>query len=96
MIVPTIGRKVWFWPTAQQYLRYTADGSVAIENQPFDATVIAVWGDRCVNLRVTDHEGNQFTRTSVPLNQPGDAIHIEEANFATWMPYQVQTAKQQV
>jgi len=91
-ITPTIGRKVYFYdpenPTANQpqMTRYDA-------KQPFDATVIYVWGQTCVNLRVTDHAGNTHIRSSVPLRDPRDEDGHGKEYVATWMPYQVGQAK---
>lgn len=90
IIKPTIGRKVW----------YRHDGAPLVSglpapwtptsygDQPMDATVVYVWGDRMVNLRVTDHAGNTFVVTSVTLVQPGDAI--PGSRHCEWMPYQTQ------
>jgi hypothetical protein len=90
MIKPTIGRKVWFWPDSSVYANYISDPT-PVENQPFDATVVAVYGDRMVNLRVTDHNGTSWFESSVPLMQDDDTI--SGSRFATWMPYQVSQAK---
>lgn len=77
MITPTIGRKVWYRP-----LGYS-EGAVD-SNQPFDATVVHVWSDICVNLVIRDHVGNQFTKTSVSLAQDREA----QPGECEWMPYQ--------
>jgi hypothetical protein len=85
-IIPSIGRKVWFYDHSSGMQRYS-------DNQAFDATVIYVWGDTCVNLRVTDHAGQTHVRTSVPLRDPAEGdVHGKEL-VATWMPYQVGQAK---
>lgn len=60
--------------------------------QPFDAGVVLVWGDRLVNLLITDHQGYTHRRTSVDLLQEGDAVP-ETGGYATWMPYQAKAAK---
>lgn len=95
IITPTIGRKVW----------YRHDGAPLVSglpapwsptsygDQPMDATVVYVWGDRMVNLRVTDHDGNTFIVTSCTLVQEGDATPGNR--HCQWMPYQLgQAAKQ--
>lgn len=93
-----MGRKVWFRPNGTTQLQvpgmkeYTLDFPMVMGDQPLDATVVYVWGDRMVNLMVLDHNGNQFIATSVTLVQPGEeppAVGI----YAQWMPYQVATAK---
>lgn len=80
-IQPTIGRKVWYWPHE--------DGGLNVydANQACDATVVYVWSDTCVNLRVTDHAGNTVARTSVRLVQ--DEERPARQSHATWMPYQL-------
>lgn len=93
VITPTIGRKVWYWPSGHdlQTLSLRQHHAYIGQAQPFDATVIYVWNDRSVNLCVTDHNGNVFTRTSVTLSQPGD-LSVPPEGYASWMPYQVAQA----
>jgi hypothetical protein len=79
MIQPSIGRKVWYWPIGGEM-------GVNDSSQPCDATVIYVWGDTMVNLRVTDHHGHTHTRTSVTLD---DSVSPVASGRATWMPYQL-------
>lgn len=79
MIVPTIGRVVWYLPSDDDLKKV---GMVKHGDQPFDAHVVYVWSDTSVNLKVFDHDGNGFTRTSVPINVDGASPHAE------WMPYQ--------
>lgn len=80
VITPTIGRKVWYW-------KLISNPNV---DQPEDATVTYVHGDRCVNLRITNHIGESRGMTSVELRQPGDPK--PEGPFCEWMPYQVRQA----
>jgi len=86
IINPAIGRKVWFRPAwlAAGFMQHSKD-------QPLDATVVYVWNERCVNLRITDHEGKQFSLTSVALRQPDDPV--PGGSYAEWMPYQQGQAK---
>lgn len=86
-IKPTIGRKVWFWDYG--------NGAYNLD-QAFDATVIYVWRDAMVNLRVTDHNGSTSIQTSVQLRDPipGDRHGMERV--ATWMPYQTAQAAKAV
>jgi len=63
--IPTVGRVVWYWPTAER-----DDGKFIVldEAQPFRADVIFVDdAEQRVTLQVTDHAGNMRTRTNVPL-----------------------------
>ena len=89
IIIPTIGRRVWFWPVrnAGQFGFISHD-----EGTPMDAGVVYVWGDRMVNLDVTDHAGNHHSFTSVTLMQPGDEPP-SDGRYCQWMPYQIGQAK---
>lgn len=92
IIKPTVGRKVWFRNNGSMQKLPRADGGTAhpvfcgIE-QPMDATVIFVHGARMVNLDITDHIGQRFVATSVPLLQDDDAIP-DMGFYCEWMPYQ--------
>ena len=83
-IVPTIGRKVWYWGTDA--------GSAQDPKQAFDATVIFVHNPTCVNLAVTNHGGTSSTANSVQLLDYSDDFHGSAVAHATWMPYQQQQA----
>jgi hypothetical protein len=96
MIKPSVGRKVWYRPSM---FDKTGVGAMQVAGDaPLDATVIAVWGDRCVNVQVTDAAGKVFTKTSVTLLQEGDSVPCDPAGhnvggYVEWMPYQVGQAK---
>jgi hypothetical protein len=91
MIVPTVGRKVWYRPSEQDKAG-VADTPMEVNgDEPLDATVIAVWGDRLVNLAIFDIYGTLHARRSVPLLQDGDA-RPHGGRFAEWMPYQTAQA----
>lgn len=92
-IKPTIGRKVYFYDPAPDPHAPGVVPKRYDEKQPFDATVIYVWGDTCVNLRVTDHAGNSWVRTSVPLRDPAEGDQHGVEYVATWMPFQVGQAR---
>jgi hypothetical protein len=78
-IVPTIGRKIWYWPAP-------GEGVVHDPKQAFDATVVCVHGHDRVNLAVKDHDGSQRNRGNVVLwNGVGDE---PSRPYAAWMPYQ--------
>ena len=98
MIVPTIGRKVWFWPAVEMYhefMRTEPDDIPATASQPHDATVVTVHDAREVNLRCSDRAGASYTVPNVQLLQDDDPIPTDRC-FATWMPYQVKAAKSNV
>ena len=92
IITPTVGRKVWYRPSASDVLgpvpmSVAGPADAPSKGQPLDATVIAVWGDRMVNLLVTDIVGRQFPVMSCTLLQEGDE-RPASGRYAEWMPYQ--------
>ena len=96
MITPTVGRKVWYRPSRSDLLGPGAMAFVA--SHPLDATILAVWGDRCVNVQILDIMGKPFTKTSIKLIQEGDttpkdADGNEVGGYVEWMPYQAAQAK---
>lgn len=97
MIHPTIGRRVWYWPSPQDRgeTEYPPRSLIlhADQSQPCDAGICYVWGDRTVNLTVADQNGVMHSRTSVQLLQEGDP-RPEHGGFCEWMPYQVKAAVQ--
>ena len=80
MIKPTVGRVVWFYPGV--HLSHIA----RVGDQPFAATVAAVWSDTCVNIGFLDANGHHHNATSVPLIQ--DDMPRPDSHFCEWMPYQ--------
>ena len=96
MIVPTVGRKVWYRPSA-----FDRTGPIPMQarfGMPLDATVVDVHSDRLVNLVIFDSYGKQFNKTSVMLIQEGDAIPLDVESkpvggYCEWMPYQSAQAK---
>lgn len=92
IIKPSIGRRVWFYPSVATL---TTRGMRCNDaDQAMDAGVCFVFHDRMVNVSVTDHMGTLHAITSVTLIQPGDDIP-EGRDYCTWMPYQVsQSAKE--
>lgn len=89
MIKPTIGRRVWFWPSKKQL----SEGVFHVEDpmQACDAGVVFVVDDRKVHLFVTDHWGRTGFVKNVQLVQDNDAYALDDAR-AVWMPYQVSSA----
>lgn len=96
MIKPTVGRKVWYRPSKSDQ---TGPIPMTFAGQPLDATIIAVWGDRMVNLLVIDVYGKAFPVLSCTLLQDGDEPQKDAdgnivGRYAEWMPYQsAQAAK---
>lgn len=90
MIKPTVGRKVWYRPSNPD--QAGLHGMKVNGDQPLDATIIAVWGDRMVNVLVTDIVGRQFPVLSCWLVQEGDE-KPEGGRYVEWMPYQQGQAK---
>lgn len=86
MIVPTVGRRVWYRSNGADNLLY------ALGDQPFDAGVVFVHHDRMVNLQVSDHLGNLNSRPQTKLLQDDDPIPEGEP-YAEWMPYQKQQTR---
>jgi len=84
IIKPTIGRKILYLPSprelAHEMVQFTEAGKPP---QPFDANIVYVWSDTCVNLLVTDHAGNVYRRSSVSVNAGGGVLPRAE-----WMDYQ--------
>lgn len=103
VIKPTVGRKVWYRPSKFDLsgpggMSCSVNREKPTEGQPLDATVLAVWGDRCVNVMVLDIMGKPFTKTSITLLQPGDKPPVDsEGNavggYVEWIPYQTAAVK---
>lgn len=94
MISPSNGRIVWYTPSRPTG-DFDSDAAITQHDRlkPLAAMVCHVWGDRMVNLLVTDSNGVQHARTSVTLLQDDDA-KPEDGRFCSWMPYQLgQAAK---
>ncbi len=81
MIVPTVGRVVWFYKW----------NAVTGHQGPLAAHVCKVHSDRCVNLMAISESGVPFSECSVVLLQEGDPVPL--GNYSAWMPYQVGQAK---
>lgn len=101
IITPSVGRKVWYRPSKGDLvgpIPMAVSGSPeACNAAPLDATVIAVWGDRMVNVLVTDMVGRQFPVLSVSLLQEGDEPAKASdgsiaGRYVEWMPYQTKQA----
>ena len=98
IIKPTIGRRVWFRPSAA----FLASNPILTQfnpEQPMDAGIVYVHHDHMVNLIVTDHVGKTLAVPSVPL-LAGHYVADEDTDVyccCEWMPYQKsQAAKTEV
>ena len=90
VISPTVGRRVHFYPNEA----HQAELGVFDAQQPCDAGVIYVWGDRSVNLEVTGPSGSKVFAQNVTLLQEGDDS-VEGESYAAWMPYQTKKAAEE-
>lgn len=91
VISPTVGRKVHFYPNGFQ--PHSNPYAINIDD-PMDADVVFVWGDRMVNVTVRDHIGQVHAFTSVTLRQPDDDSPEHGNPYVEWMPYQAEQARQ--
>ena len=95
-IKPTIGRRVWFRPSAA----FLASNPILTQfnpEQPMDAGIVYVHHDHMVNLIVTDHVGKTLAVPSVPL-LAGHYVADEDTDVyccCEWMPYQTAQAKKE-
>lgn len=80
MIVPTIGRVVWYHPNTWD------PGGTLTGVQA--AHIAFVHNKSSVNLMVIDSDGNPYSRTSVYLLQEKNEIPPTPTGYAEWMPYQ--------
>ncbi len=91
IIQPTVGRRVWYWPSPQDRGETEHKPHSLIQqgdtSQPCDAGIAYVHGPGLVNLTVADHNGVMHQRTSVVLLQ-GDEKPAPGQAYAQWMPYQ--------
>jgi hypothetical protein len=95
-IKPTIGRRVWYWPSSFDKGRLQLKPDTIIQTgdptQACDAGIAYVHSDTMINVTVADHNGNMHKRTSVPLLGFDDPKPQDNA-YCTWMDYQVQQVK---
>ena len=88
IITPTIGRRLHYWPSPGDLVGANEPPMQSLNPAvPMDAGVVFVYSDRMVNLIVTDHRGQTFSRMSVALVQEGD-VYVTEAARCEWMDYQ--------
>lgn len=77
MIIPSVGRVVWYWPLG--------NGGTP---QPWAALVAFVHHERLVNLAAFSHSGRAQDVQSVVLRQPEDPAPPAPSPYCEWMPYQ--------
>jgi hypothetical protein len=80
MIMPTVGRIVW-------YHRHV-DAGRDPNGQPLAAILAKVIDERIINLTVCNADGTTFPALHVPLLQEGDQLEDPNAAYAEWTPYQ--------
>jgi hypothetical protein len=86
MIIPTIGRVMWYWPEKQ----YRGD-------QPWVALVSFVHDANVVNLAVFRPNGSiDGGKTAVPVVQDGSPHIAGDRPYVEWMPYQKAVASGKV
>jgi hypothetical protein len=83
MIMPTVGRVVWFHPASGDPDLGRFDQSH--DGRPMAGIIAHVWSKTSVNLCVIDPNGKTHSRTSVFLHQDGPR---PDECFAEWMPFQ--------
>ncbi len=86
MIVPTVGRVVWYWRHGEVQMR---DGG---QPQPCAAIIARVHSNTCINIAFFDENGHAHNNTSVRLIQDEKITPEIQDPFCTWMPYQKSVA----
>jgi len=81
MILPTIGRKLWYWPPE--------DFPHPDKSQPLDATIAYVHSMDCINIGFRDQNGVPYAAQQIYLwhgegNRPVGAIF----GYCEWMLFQ--------
>lgn len=82
-IPPTIGRKMYFWPTRSEYEQSLEPQP----EQPEDATVCYVNKDGTVNLAVHNRTASPRRELAIRVRQADDENRTRP--YVEWMPYQV-------
>lgn len=79
LIVPTVGRRVWFW-----------EGSKLNQTQPYDAGIAFVHSNTMINISYANANGVMHSATSVVLWH-GDGER-PSGYYCEWMGYQKEQA----
>jgi len=84
MIIPTIGRIMWYWPEKQYRGKL-----------PWAAIVTDVHNNNMVSVAVFASNGDMILggKQSVPIVQDGSPYVASESPYVEWMPYQLGQAK---
>ena len=83
MIIPTIGRIMWYWPEKQYRGKF-----------PWAAIVTDVHDDNLVNVAIFSPNGNaDDTKNSIRIVQDGSPNIADASSYVEWMPYQVDQTK---
>lgn len=88
VILPTVGRVVWYWPDGDEIHRDTGRLNLRDIEQPFRADVCHVNADGTINISGNDHDGYAFVRRNVTLLQGDHEGTSLPRPFCSWMPYQ--------
>jgi hypothetical protein len=88
-ITPTIGRKVWYFPSEATALVHHMQVNDPIT--PLDASICYVWHDNMINISVADHAGKLHAIHNVTLIPTGQ-FEPEGRDYCVWMPYQAKQA----
>ncbi len=89
-ITPTVGRVVWYWPSAEATHMAGAGAP-----QPLRADICHVLEDGSLNLAINDANGVCWNGVGVKLHQGYAENCSLPRPFATWMPYQLEMALKQ-
>ena len=84
MIEPTVGRQVWYLPSAEDK---AGPGGMVCMHQPLAATIVCVLPAGRVNLMVLDAEGTARRRLNTPFLQtpPGAGETSDRmTGYAVW------------
>lgn len=89
LIQPTVGRKIWVFRDVGHFNNYKARPECW---QPLDGNIVFVHPEGYINVAGFDSHGNHFAYLAVEIIDP-EQDSLPMTAFATWMPYQLQSAK---
>ena len=93
MINPTVGRIVWYRPSASDKEGGAQPPMQTCGDQPLAAQIVAVHNPRLVSVALYDAAGRHYARTSIPLLQDDSEDAPVAGSYVEWMPYQQGQAK---
>jgi len=94
VIIPTVGRVVWYNPVPKDNLEQLADEHGKRKEEPLVGIVLAVHSVTRVNLLVISAYGQTRFLSRVELWQ-GDNPRPTGHGYAEWMPYQIGQARKE-